>query len=266
MGRRLLLLIAAVLVAAFGTTLVFVYVNGVNDRAMADQNPVKILVAKKLIAAGTKASDAQAQGALEQREVPKAAVATGALADITPIENSLALTQIYPGQQVLSQLFGAQAPTTDALNIPKGDVALSVQLTDPGRVAGFVQPGSHVSIFVDLSPVDVRTGKKYPDLARMLLPDVQVLAVGPTTQTTSTTTDAKTGQTTNQQISQAILTLAVDQDQAQRLVLATNHSNALYFALRTTNSKVGPSGPTTLSNMFGSDLFSLFGDGGRTTP
>jgi pilus assembly protein CpaB len=259
-GRRLLLLIAAIIVAAFGTTLVFVYVNGVNDRAVADQNPVKILVAKKLIASGTKASDAQAQGALELKQVPKAAVAAGALSDITPIQNELSLTQIYPGQQVLSQLFGAQAPTTDALNIPKGDVAMSVQLTDPGRVAGFVQPGSHVAIFVDLSPVDVVTGKKYPDLARLLLPDVQVLAVGPTTQTTATTTDSK-GQTTNQQISQAILTLAVNESQAQKLVLATNHSNALYFALRNQNSDVNPGGPTTLNNMFGSPLFSsnLFG-------
>ncbi|MFL6139671.1 MAG: Flp pilus assembly protein CpaB [Frankiaceae bacterium] len=255
MGRRLLLLIAAIIVAAFGTTLVFVYVNGVNDRALAGQNPVKILVAKKLIASGTKASDAQAQGALELKEVPKTAVASGALADITPIENQLALTAIYPGQQVLAQLFGAQAPTTDALSIPKGDVAMSVQLTDPGRVAGFVQPGSHVSIFVDLSPVDVVTGKKYPDLARLLLPDVLVLAVGPTTQTTSTTTDNKTGQTTNQQISQAILTVAVNQAQAQRLVLATNHSNALYFALRNSGSQVGPTGPTTLNNMFGTPLF-----------
>jgi pilus assembly protein CpaB len=248
-GRRVLLLIAAIVVAAFGTTLVFIYVNGVNNRAIANQNPVQILVAKKLIAVGTKASDAQAQGALELRQVPKSAVSDGALSDITPVKDELALTQIYPGQQILAQLFGAQAVATDALNIPKGDIAVSVQLTDPSRVAGFVQPGSHVSVFADVTATDVTTGKQLPTFTRLLLPDVEVLAVGPSTLSTATTTDKKTGQTTNQQVSQAILTLAVTEDQAQKTVHATLHS-VLYFALRNQNSQVGPLGPTTLTNLF----------------
>ena len=37
MGRRTLLLVAAFVVAALGTTLVFLYVHGANDRALADQ-------------------------------------------------------------------------------------------------------------------------------------------------------------------------------------------------------------------------------------
>ena len=250
MGRRVLLLIVAIVIAAFGTTLVFVYVNGVNDRAIADQDPVTILVAKKTIAVGTKASDAQAQGAFEQKAVPRSAVTDGALSDITPIRDQLALTAIYPGQQVLSQLFGARNVAGDELSIPKGLLAMSVQLTDPGRVAGFVRPGAHVAIFVDVSPEDVLTGKKLPDFSRLLLPNVQVLAAGPTTTTTATTTDKETGDTTNEQISKAILTLAVSEDQAQKLVLATGHSNALYFALRNDDSRVEPSGPTTLSNLF----------------
>jgi pilus assembly protein CpaB len=45
MGRRTMLLVAAFVVAALGTTLVFLYVNGVNDRAVADQKQVRVLVA-----------------------------------------------------------------------------------------------------------------------------------------------------------------------------------------------------------------------------
>ena len=46
MGRRLALLIAAVLAAALGTSLVYAYVNKADDRAIAGQRPVNVLVAK----------------------------------------------------------------------------------------------------------------------------------------------------------------------------------------------------------------------------
>ena len=58
MGRRTILLIAAVVVAAVGTGLIFAYVNGVNDRALADQSPQQVLVAKVTIPSGTTAADA----------------------------------------------------------------------------------------------------------------------------------------------------------------------------------------------------------------
>ena len=48
MGRRLALLIAAVLVAALGTALVFAYVKKADDRAIADQQPVSVLVASRV--------------------------------------------------------------------------------------------------------------------------------------------------------------------------------------------------------------------------
>ena len=85
MARRTLLLVAAVVVAAVGTALIFLYVNGVNDRAVADQSPQQVLVAKTQIAAGTTASDAAKAGAFELKTVAKNSVAPGALSDITPI-------------------------------------------------------------------------------------------------------------------------------------------------------------------------------------
>jgi pilus assembly protein CpaB len=246
-GRRILLLIAAIIVAALGTTLVFVYVNGVNDRAMADQNPVKILVAKKVITAGTKASDAQAQGALEQKSVPKSAVANGALSDITPVADELALTEIYPGQQVLSQLFGTKPAESSALSLPKGYLAISVQLNDPTRVAGFVTPGSHVALFADIGGT---AGLSDPGFTRLLLPDVLALASGPTTSSTTITKDSQTGQVTNQQVPQTIMTLAVTQEQAQKIIHVNLH-HTLYLALRNTFSQVDPKLPaTTFNNLF----------------
>ena len=38
MGRRSVLLIVAVVIAALGAAMVFLYVQGINDRAVADQD------------------------------------------------------------------------------------------------------------------------------------------------------------------------------------------------------------------------------------
>ncbi len=45
MGRRAALLIAAIVIAAIGTTLVYLYAKQANDRAIAEAKPVKVLVA-----------------------------------------------------------------------------------------------------------------------------------------------------------------------------------------------------------------------------
>ena len=58
MGRRTVLLVVALVVAALGTTMLFLYVNGLNDKAIAKQGSVSVLVAKKLINPGTSYQDA----------------------------------------------------------------------------------------------------------------------------------------------------------------------------------------------------------------
>lgn len=245
MTRRTLLLIAAVIVAAAGTGLIFAYVHGVNDRALADQSPQKVLIAKSTIAAGTSAADAAKAGALELVDVAKKQVAPGALSDIAPISAQVALAPVFQGQQIVSQMFGAQG-STSALPIPKDNIAISVQLNDPARVAGFVEPGGNVAIFVTMNP---QSGANTTVQTRMLLPRATVIAVGPTTTTSQTTTNQQTGQTNTEQISRAILTLALSQKEAQKVIFAQGQGQ-LYFGLLTSDSKVAPGAGTDAHNLF----------------
>ena len=149
MGRRTGLLIAALVVAALGTALVFIYVNNADARANDDATLVKVLVATQDVAAGTTAADASAAGAFEEKEVTTGSQADGALSDITVISDQVALAPIFTGQQIQTQMFGSPA-STSALNVPKDQIAISVQLGDPNRVAGFVEPGSEVAVFASL--------------------------------------------------------------------------------------------------------------------
>jgi pilus assembly protein CpaB len=247
MGRRTVLMLVAILVAALGSTLVFLYVQGINDRAIADQEPVKILTVTDTITPGESIDDAQNAGKIALTEIPKANVLPDAMTSTEALQGQLALTTIYPGEQLLPAKFGANA-NSSALTIPEGKLAIAVQLTDYDRVAGFIQPGSRVAVFVCTLPAS--SGGAAAELAcpavRLLLSDIEVIAVGSTSLITKTVTD-ETGAQTTEEVPKAIVTIAVDQKDFERTMLADRNGD-LTFGLMTEDSDVGPSSGT-------SDLF-----------
>ena len=242
MGRRTVLLIAALVVAALGTVLIFVYVKNADDRAQADAAPVDVLVATQGVAAGTTAADASNAGAFEIQEVPTSAAAEGALTDISIISDQVALAPIFEGQQILAQMFGAPGSET-GLNVPKDKLAISVQLGDPERVAGFVAPGSDVAIFATVAA----TGTD-GEATQVLLPKLEVIGVGATSLSTQTVT-TDTGEQTTEEIPRTILTLAVDQKEAQKVINAQS-AGSLYFGLLGDDARVRTGSPTTSQNLF----------------
>jgi pilus assembly protein CpaB len=140
---------------------------------------------------------------------------------------------------------------TSNLAIPPGDMAISVNLTDPDRVAGNIQNGSTVAIFVTGSletPGATAAAGSNTESTRLLLPKVLVLNVGsPQPPTTSTTTDQNGTQTT-EQLPRTLLTIAVTQKEAQKVILASKALD-LTFGLLNTKSKVKPApGTSTLVN------------------
>lgn len=247
MGRRTVLLISALLVAALGTALVFLYVRGADQRAAEGQELVEVLFAKNQVNAGTTGSDAASAGSFELREVASNSVAAGALSDVTPISTEVALAPIFPGQQILQQQWGPPG-SASALPIPDGKMAVSVQLDDPARVAGFVTNGSEVAVFLTIDNPNPAQREQTPTVTQVLLPRVEVIGTGSTTLVTLTTTD-EDGQQNEEQIPKAILTLAVDQAQASKLIYGTQQGQ-LYLGLLTDASKVAPGGPVTSQNLF----------------
>lgn len=223
MGRRTLLIIAAIIVAGLGAAMVYLWAQSrVNDEIAATA-PVSVLVATTTINAGTTGAAAASSGAFESREVPATAVVPGALSDASAIATLTAITPIYPGQQIIQAQWGSSGGTNN-LPIPKDKLAMSIQLGDPQRVAGFVVPGSNVTVFATL-PDPANGGQPS---TRVLLPKVQVIAVGPTSLVQAAA--AANGATNTEQIPAAILTLAVTQAEAEKLAFATQ-GGQLYLGL-----------------------------------
>jgi pilus assembly protein CpaB len=232
-GRRTLLLVAALVVAALGTTMVFLYAQNKQNVTVAATNPMRVLVATTNIAAGTTGATAVATGAFEAREVPATAVVPNALGDASAVTDLVATTTIYAGQQIIPQQWGTGGASS-SLPIPAGKMAMSIQLGDPQRVAGFVVPGSSVVVFATLP--DPLGGKQS---TKVLLPSVPVIAVGPTTVVAKTTASTSDSSTNTEQIPTAILTLGLSQREAEKLAYATQ-TGQLYLGLLGKDAKVVP--------------------------
>jgi pilus assembly protein CpaB len=240
MGRRTVLLIAALVVAALGTTMVFLYVNGVNDRALDKQSPYKVLVAKKAIEPGTTVKQADNAASFGTKIISQDALVPGAVSAVTGLTGSVATTRIYPGEQIIQPMFGDSAGSS-TLPVPADKVAMSISLTDPAQTAGFVYPGDTVAIFL------TTTTKAGQAQTQVLLPEVQVLAVD---NQTGVPQDSDTTSGTDASVPKNILTIAVDQKDLQRVLVATK-SGVLNLGLPGKDFTADPNvGATDQSDLF----------------
>lgn len=238
MARRKVLLVLAAAIAAFGTLLVFLYVQSADSRAREKLDTVDVLVASQDIQVGESFEDASGKFVL--RPVPRDQLLDNHQTSLDGLDGLEALTPIFAGEQIVSQKWGGSADVTSTvLAIPKGKVAVSVQLSDPARVAGFVNPGSEVAILIGMSE------GRY---TRTLLQRVTVIAVGSTSTVTQTTTTAE-GETTAETVPKTLMTLAVTQREAEKLLWSTTFAE-LSFALVTKDSDVKASTPLTEQNLF----------------
>jgi pilus assembly protein CpaB len=257
MDRRRVLLIVALVVAVLGASLTFLYVRNADTRAEEKFVTVDVLRATAVISPGETIEDAQAAGKLALQSTPNDQLLAGYQTTTDALTGRVALTTIYPGEQVIDAKFGDSASVQSNLQIPDGQLAISVNLTDTARVAGFVNPGSNVAIFVSGTLSATGQAAEGGDgsaaatsdvpITQMLLPRVTVLGVGSTTPVSTTTTD-ETGASTTEQLPRTLMTLALDQKDAERVIYAAANGE-LAFALLTDKSTVAPAPPVTAADL-----------------
>lgn len=246
MDRRKALLGVAAIIAALGTILVFLYVRGADNRADSRFHAVQVLKAVKEIDAGETVQAAQAAGAIQLGTITEGDQLPGSMSSLSPISGMVATTTIYPGEQIVATKFGSSA-SPSSLTIPPGKIAVSVNLSDPGRVAGFVNPGDSVAIFMEGNGSNGGTATTQ-SFTRLLLSKVEVIGVGTTSVVTTTKTDSS-GTATTEQLPRTLITLALTQAQAERVLYASTNGD-LALGLLDKSSQVAPDRGVTGSNLF----------------
>jgi pilus assembly protein CpaB len=175
MDRRRILLVVAVVVAALGAGLVFVYAQDAEDRAAEKFTTRNVLVATQVISPGESASDAANAGKLLSKPVPTDEILAGSTDDGTDFTDTVALTTIYPGEQLLTQRFGSidQVASETGLVVPEGLTATAITLDDTSRISGFTPAGTRVGVFI----TGTFNGSAEPEV-RVLFKEVLILANG----------------------------------------------------------------------------------------
>jgi len=167
-GRRTLLLIASILVAALGTTLVWLYVQGADTRAQADTALVPVLFVTKDAPAGTPITSL----ATQPQQVP-ATVAQGAVTSPQQVTGQQLKTNVVPGTMLTPTMFSAKPQT----EVEKGKAYVAITITDPHRVPALLKQGDRVAVYALSGKGGSGTG------AQLINPDIQVQTIGNVTQT-----------------------------------------------------------------------------------
>ena len=250
MRRRILLLAAALVVALLGTTLVFSSAQQGTPAVAAPEPATKVLVAKAVIPAGTPGQQAIEKGLVALTDMPARVVPAGALVDVVAMQDQVVAGDIQPGEILMPSRF-VGTTVAGSLDIPEDKVAVSIEVTDPQRVAGFVRPGLDVALFFTYEVAEPQQqaaeGQALPKVAqatRLLLPRVGVIAVGPTALKTVGAAVTATGEAaagapaTDEATSRALVTLAVSIEDAQKLAHAAR-TGQITLGLLSKKSRTG---------------------------
>lgn len=258
MTRRILTIIVAIVLAVIGTGAVMIYVKQADQRALAGQKAVSVLVATQQVPAGTAAGALLRNGYVQAQKLPAESVPADAVRSIGPATSGLVLSANLPsGQLLLRPMLVTKTAAATGLAIPTGKVALTVQLCLQKAVAGYVRPGSQIAVFNTFykgKQGDFTancTGTTWQSDAnnihtRLVLTNVSVLAVGSASAGTTATTTTTTGVFSQSNSSSSsdsstvlLVTVAVSQADAERLIHLAE-DGLPYLALVSSSSGTKP--------------------------
>lgn len=251
MSRRILTIVLAIVMAAIGVGVVLIYVKGADQRAIAGQQAVSVLVATQQVPAGTTAATALSEGLIAAQQLPAKSVPPDAVRSITADLRGLVFSSNLPsGQLLLRPLLVTAVQAATGLPIPVGKVALTIQMCVQKAVAGYIQAGSQIAIFntyakassggVTPSCAGDSFGKGVNSIhARLVLNDVQVLAVGTPAPAGAQATTTGTFSQSSSSSGSVMVTVALDQQDAERLIEIAE-AGVPYMALVTSSSHTAP--------------------------
>jgi Flp pilus assembly protein CpaB len=198
--------IAALVLA---TILLLAYLNHYRNSVKSSGAPITVLVAKKFIPKGTTALSLAKNGLFEVRALPKEQLQNLAVTDPAVLHGQVALDDVYPGQQLTTEEFGA-SPTASALSgvIAGTWRAMSISLDAAHGIIPQAQTGDHVDVYVQVG-----------SSLGLLLPNVLLLSA-PNQAAEGTTAPAS-----------ANYILRVPTDDAPRLAYAAGNGT-IWFVLR----------------------------------
>jgi pilus assembly protein CpaB len=147
MNRRMLGVIAAVALGAIGTFVLVAYVRDAEDRAVAGEKMVNVVVATADVPANTASEDLTSVAKTQQ--VPAKVRADGAITSLSDVKGKVTATDLVPGEVLLADRFATPGAVTQGVGevkVPRGDTEITLSLEPQRAVGGLIKPGDRVMV------------------------------------------------------------------------------------------------------------------------
>jgi pilus assembly protein CpaB len=240
--NRTIIVIAAVVAALLAGTAASAFLSGSDRRAYKGATLVKVYKVVKDVPKGFSGDDAIASEKVKPDQIPQEFRPGTALTDINALRGKVALTNLSANQVLVDGMFvdPRVAQVTAAQRVPSGQVAVTVSVDQVHGVAGLLVPGDKVNVMVAGTDGSERT----------LYQNVSILYIGGTAAPQAGDTTAVTAPTAGTNL----ITFAVPQDAANRIVLAANAPGGLYLSLVPPDYQPTSITPANPGNLFNTPL------------
>lgn len=202
--KRLIGIVASVLLAAVGTGLLVAYVRSAADGAAEGPKTVGVLVVSATIPKGTRAEEIGASVRMEQ--VPEAVVTKEALASTGSLAGKVAAVDLLAGEQLVSSRFSSPA---DAQGVAPGMLQVTVAVDAVRAMGGQVRKGDSVAVTLSFEE---------PQTTHLVLHKVRVTDVR--TETGVAVVGPAAGPAP---VGKLLITLAVDGPSLERVVFGAEY-------------------------------------------
>jgi pilus assembly protein CpaB len=153
--RRILGTLLAVVLGVGGVLLLVGYVRGAEERALAGEELVTVLVAERAIERGEDAG--LLTEAVREVEVPVKVRPDDAVTDLAALDGLTAAVDLVPGEQLLMSRFVApqELEANRRIEAPSDTIEVTISLTPERAVGGQLSPGELVAVFASFDPFDI---------------------------------------------------------------------------------------------------------------
>jgi len=242
MTRRLIGIVAAIVLATIGTLVLVTYVRTAEDRALAGEATVEVLVVKKEIPRGTPAESLE--GMVASEKIPAKVQAAGSVASLQGLEGKVASVALLPGEQIVTQRFIAPQGL-GAVEVPEGLLQVTVQLEPQRALGGQIAAGDTVGVVSSFKDGQEDDDQDPSETTHLSLHKVLVTRV----QSADGTGAAPNGEQPQGEAAapagNLLITLAVDAPSVERIVFAAEHGTLWLSA----EPESAPEGGTRIQTM-----------------
>jgi pilus assembly protein CpaB len=168
------IIVIAVVLSLITAILIYMYISRSNTVVEPQIENVTVYVAARTIPARTEitASD------IKQTSMAKELLNSNAVTDPEEITGKYTLQSIIEGELIRSERLADEDSMYVSYMVPEGTRAVSINVTEQTNVANLVRPGDFVDMVVSFDKEEDAEGAIYPRITKMLIQNVQVLALG----------------------------------------------------------------------------------------